>query len=121
MRTRPRPGAILRRSQRKATSDAARKRKALETAETEWKDWTTRWGAALKVLQLPVTSTPETADAQINAIDDMREAAVRINDLRHERIEKIERDIRAFERDVAALVQAIAPQLADDGCRGCGA
>ena len=98
-------------SQRKATSDAARKRKALETAETEWKDWLTRWGSALNVLQLPVTSTPEIADAQINAIDDMREAAGRINDLRHERIEKIERDMRAFDHDVAALAQAAAPQL----------
>jgi uncharacterized protein YhaN len=98
-------------SQRKATSDAARKRKALEKAELEWKDWTTQWGAALQALRLPATSTPETADAQINAIDDMREAAGRINDLRHERIEKIERDIRAFEHDVAALVETIAPQL----------
>ena len=98
--------------QRKATSDAARKRKILETAETEWRDWTTQWGSALKALQLPATSTPETADAQINAIDDMREAAVRISDLRHERIEKIERDIKAFEHDVAALVHAAAPQLA---------
>ena len=43
-------------SQRKAASDAARKRKALEKAETEWKDWTTQWGAALKALQLPATS-----------------------------------------------------------------
>jgi uncharacterized protein YhaN len=99
-------------AQRKATSDAARTRKALETAETEWKDWTIQWASALKALQLPATSTPETADAQINAIDDMREAAGRINDLRHERIEKIERDIKAFEQDVAALVQATAPQLA---------
>jgi uncharacterized protein YhaN len=98
-------------SQRNATSDASRKRKALEKAELEWKDWTTQWGAALQALQLPVTSTPETADAQINAIDDMREAAGRINDLRHERIEKIERDIRAFEHDVAALVETVAPQL----------
>ena len=99
-------------SQRKATSDAARKRKALETAETEWREWTTQWASALKALQLPATSTPETADAQINAIDDMRGAAVRINDLRHERIEKIERDIKAFEHDVAILVQAVVPQLA---------
>jgi uncharacterized protein YhaN len=94
-------------SQRKTTSDAARKRKALETAETEQKDWTTKWASALKALQLPDTSTPEIADAQINAIDDMREASGRINDLRHERIEKIERDIQAFEHDVAALVQAV--------------
>lgn len=98
-------------SQRKATSDSTRKRKSLEVAELEWKDWTTRWVAALTALQLPATSTPETADAQINAIDDMREAAVRINDLRHDRIEKIERDIKGFEHDLAALVQATAPQL----------
>ena len=41
----------------------------------------------------------------------MRETAVRINDLRHERIEKIERDMKAFEADVAALAQTIAPHL----------
>jgi uncharacterized protein YhaN len=99
-------------AQRKATNDEARKRKALATAEADWGDWTTQWDMALKALQLPATSTPETADAQINAIDEMREAAVRINDLRHERIEKIERDITVFEQNVAALVQAVAPQLA---------
>jgi uncharacterized protein YhaN len=98
-------------SHRKAASDAARKRNALQKAELEWKDWTTQWGVALHALQLPVTSTPETVDAQIHAIDDMREAASRIDDLRHERIEKIERDIRAFEHDVAALAESVAPQL----------
>ena len=96
---------------RKATGAVARKRKDLEKAEAEWKEWTSAWEAALKALQFPATSTPETAEAQINAIDDMREAAGRINDLRHERIEKIERDMKAFEADVAALAQAIAPQL----------
>src|SRR5207245_9889927 len=70
-------------------------------------------GVALHALQLPITSTPETADAQINAIDEMREAAGRVNDLRHERIEKIERDIRAFEHDVAALVESVAPQQSE--------
>jgi hypothetical protein len=38
---------------------------------------------------VPDRATPERAEAQINAIDDMREAAVRINDLRHDLIEKI--------------------------------
>jgi uncharacterized protein YhaN len=96
---------------RKATGDAARKRKALEKAELDWADWTTQWAAALAALQLPAASSPETVDAQINAIDDMRVATSRINELQHERIEKIERDIRAFEHDVAALVRAVAPQL----------
>jgi uncharacterized protein YhaN len=98
-------------ARRKATGIVARKRKDLEKAEAEWADWTSAWQAALKALQLAAAATPETAEAQINAIDDMREASARINDLRHERIEKIERDVKAFEADVAALAQAIAPQL----------
>ena len=96
---------------RKATGAVQRKRKDLEKGEDEWKEWTAAWEAALKVLQFPAMATPETAEVQINAIDDMREAAGRINDLRHERIEKIERDVKAFEADVAALTQAIASQL----------
>jgi uncharacterized protein YhaN len=96
---------------RKAGGAVQRKRKYLEEVGAEWKEWITAWEAALKVLQFPATATPETAEAQINAIDDMREAAGRINDLRHERIEKIERDVKTFEADVAALTLAIAPQL----------
>lgn len=95
----------------KATAALTRKRKDLEKADGEWKAWTTDWTSALNALQFPLTAAPETAEAQINAIDDMREAAVRINDLKHERIEKIERDTTAFEADVAALAQAIAPRL----------
>ncbi len=101
----------LNEAHRKATGVVARKRKDLEKAEAEWTEWTSAWQAALKALQLVATATPETAEAQINAIDDMREAAARINELRHERIEKIERDVKAFEADVAALAQAIAPRL----------
>jgi uncharacterized protein YhaN len=95
----------------KAVAALTRKRKDLEKAEAEWKAWTVEWASALKALQFPLTAAPETAEAQINAIDDMREAAGRINNLRHERIEKIERDTKAFEADVAALAQAIAPHL----------
>jgi uncharacterized protein YhaN len=98
-------------ARRKAAGVVLRKREDLEAAEAEWKDWTSAWEAALKVVQFPATATPETAEAQINAIDDMREAAGRINDLRHERIEKIERDVKAFEADVTALTQAIALRL----------
>jgi uncharacterized protein YhaN len=96
---------------RKAAGAALRKRKDLETAEAEWKEWLGAWEAALKVLQFPAVAAPETAEAQISAIDDMREAAGRINELRHERIEKIERNVKAFEADVTALAQAIAPRL----------
>ena len=101
----------LNEAHRKATGVVTRKRKDLEKAEAEWTEWTGAWQAALKALQLAATATPETAEAQINAIDDMRVTAGRINDLRNERIEKIERDVKAFEADVAALAQPIAPRL----------
>jgi uncharacterized protein YhaN len=96
---------------RTATGEGGRKRKALEKAQAEWLDWTKQWGAALAALQLPATLSAELADAQLNVIDEMRELSGRINELQRERIEKIERDIRAFEQDLAALVNAIAPQL----------
>jgi len=43
----------------------------------------------------------------------LREIANRVSDLRHERIEKIERDIAAFANEVEQMVLAIAPELAD--------
>jgi uncharacterized protein YhaN len=101
----------LNEAHRKATGVVTRKRKDLGKAEAAWTEWTSEWQSAMKALQLAATATPETAEAQIDAIDDMREAAVRINELRHERIEKIERDVKAFEADVEALAQAIAPRL----------
>ncbi len=98
-------------SQRKATSDAARKRKALETAETEWKDWLTRWDRRSTSSSFLSHQPRKSLTPKLMRSADMREAAGRINDLRHERIEKIERDMRAFDHDVAALAQAAAPQL----------
>ena len=53
----------------------------------------------------------ETIDVQINAIDELREVANRVNDIRHERIGKIERDIAVFHDEVSALVLALVPQL----------
>jgi len=44
----------------------------------------------------------------------MREAASRINSLRHDRIEKIQRDVADFENVVSELVQAAAPDLAGE-------
>lgn len=96
---------------RKMKVDAVRKATALETAEAAWTDWQTEWAAALKLLGLTVGTQPEAATAQLDAIDQMREIAVKIHQLRHERIEKIERDIEVFTQDVAALVTVIATDL----------
>jgi len=93
-------------------ADADHKRKALETARATWADWQGDWVATLKLLCLAVGTQPDAAAAQLDAIDRMREIAVDVNQLRHERIEKIERDIDVFAEDVEALVAAVANDLA---------
>ena len=96
---------------RKMKIDAVRKATALETVEAAWADWQTEWAAALNLLGLSVSTQPEAATAQLDAIDQMREIAVKIHQLQHERIEKIERDIKVFTQDVAALVTVVATDL----------
>lgn len=96
---------------RKMKLDAVRKSTALKTAETAWADWQTEWDAALKLLGLTVGIQPEAATAQLDAIEHMREIVITIHQLRHERIEKIERDIKVFTQDVAALVTGVATDL----------
>ena len=97
---------------RKMKADAVRKATALETAEAAWADWQIEWAAALKLLGLPVGTQPDAAASQLDAIDQMREIAVKIHQLRHERIQKIERDIEVFAHDVVALVPVVATDLA---------
>ncbi|MBI5263857.1 MAG: AAA family ATPase [Bradyrhizobium sp.] len=98
-------------ARRKALADVERKRKIQGTAESQWAEWTAEWSAALTSAGLPADSAVDVIQSQVNITDEMRELAVRINDLRHERIDKIERDISTFDADVSALVQAVAPQL----------
>jgi uncharacterized protein YhaN len=97
---------------RKMRSEAGRKATALEAAEAAWHGWQGEWVTAVKLLDLAADTQPEAAVAQLDAIDQMREVAVNIHQLRHDRIEKIERDIEVFGQDVAALVAVVATDLA---------
>jgi uncharacterized protein YhaN len=98
---------------KKAKADSTAKLKIDQEAEDALKTWTSEWSTAVTGLGLNPQSSPESIDSQIETIGEMRDTANRIHDLRHERIEKIERDIAAFEEDVAQLVPSLAPQLAD--------
>jgi uncharacterized protein YhaN len=100
---------------RKMKADAVRKTTALQTAESVWSGWRREWADAIELLGLAADTQPEAATAQVDAIDQMREIAVKIHQLRHERIEKIERDIDVFARDVVALVGVVATDLSKLG------
>jgi ABC-type cobalamin/Fe3+-siderophores transport system ATPase subunit len=83
----------------------------LEAAESDAKIWRDAWTAAPESLGLNAAAPAETVDVQINTIDELREVANRVNDLRHERIGKIERDIGGFKNEVSQILVAIAPEL----------
>ena len=94
---------------RRARTDTELKRKLLEKARHAWSEWDSHWADALSALGLNVTAFPEAMATQVDVIDEMREIAVKVNELRHERIDKIEQFIAAFDRDVAEIVVALAP------------
>ena len=96
---------------RQAAADAERKRESARNSEAEWSEWQRQWAVALGALGLDPMDDPEGVAAQVDTIDEMRSIAVKVNDLRHERIGKIEAEAIAFGNDVASLVETVAPDL----------
>ncbi|MBO6848775.1 MAG: AAA family ATPase [Maricaulis sp.] len=90
-----------------------RRQREFEAAKNALAEWHDKWTAALGELGLAVDTAATAVDAQIGIIDQMRETAGRINSLRHDRIEKIQRDVADFENVVSQLVQVVAPDFAD--------
>lgn len=104
--------ASLEKSLQEASGSIERRCRELTRAEQEWSRWQEKWFTALTGLGLTADSNPDTVPVQIDIIEKMREKAVQINDLRHQRIDKINRDIVNFESDVAATVSKWASDLA---------
>lgn len=98
---------------KKASADVERKKGSLRAAEGRFSEWQEQSASALVTLGLNPASAPESLATQLNVFDEMREVAAKISELQQERIDKIERDIAAYELEVAELVGAITPSLAD--------
>ena len=94
------------------TKVAARQRE-LNRAEEAWSEWQVKWTTELKGLGLAVDLEPAAVEAQIDVIEQMPQHAKDINTLRHDRIDKINRDITDFNGVVAELVGAVATDLKD--------
>ncbi len=91
----------------------ASRQRHLDVAKNALTEWRKQWTAALGDLGLAVDTAADAVDAQIGIVDQMRELAGHINSLRHDRIEKIQRDVADFENVVSQLVQVVAPDLTD--------
>lgn len=98
---------------RQSAAEAERKRRAFEKSEAAWSAWQNQWADALAALGLDPAVSPEAVAVQVDTIDEMRTRVVKVNDLRHERIGKIERDVSAFSNDVARLLGTVAPDLTE--------
>ena len=103
----------LEEAHRQSAVDTERKNKALKYAEESWSEWQSQWSRAIDVLGFDLDANPEVVARQVNSIDEMRTIVVRVNELRHERIGKIDRDATAFSKDVARLVGTVALDLAE--------
>lgn len=84
----------------------------LKDTKKALEEWQESWAAALKELGLAKNTAAEAVGAQLDIIDNMRGAAGKISSLRHERIDKINRDVADFEQVVAKLLEDVAGDLA---------
>ncbi|EQD53002.1 hypothetical protein B1B_10461, partial [mine drainage metagenome] len=97
---------------RKGEADVARKAERLQEAENQWSDWQGRWSTVLSELGLSGEVPTEIATEQIDTLERMRALVGEMSQLRWDRIEKIQEDIKTFATAAAELVQAIGPDLA---------
>ncbi len=105
--------AQLQKNVENVTNEVARKERDLRKAEEDQDEWKKKWANALCELGLAKDTTPEAVEAQIEVIDQMRETARTIRSLRHERIDKINRNVANFEQVAGDLVKDLAQDLLD--------
>ena len=99
---------------RRTADEVQTKRIAVAKAEAAKSAWQTQWSKAVESLGLAVDANPEAVGGQIDVIDQMREVAPRVTDLRVGRIGKIRRDIVDFRNEVQRLTRTVASDLLDE-------
>ncbi len=95
-----------------ATALAQRQRQfaQAEAARAAWRD---AWKKALAALGLSAETPSAAVEDALDTIGRLRKIEDRIIALRHDRIDKIKRDLDDFAKEVAMLVEALAPDLGD--------
>ncbi len=89
------------------------KGRAEARAERGMEEWRARWSQAVERIGLPTDANPDSVEAQINVIEEMRSVKSEIDNLREKRIEMMRQDIGSYEANVRGLVLALAPSLRD--------
>jgi len=96
-----------------AAEDKEAKQSLLRSERSQLQQLQREWAALAAKLAIDSEASPREATRLLGAFDAMREVASRIRDLRSDRIEKIERDIRHLSAEAQALARAVAPELGE--------
>ena len=96
---------------RRTTNDTKAKRSTLEKERSRLEERKREWAALAAKLGIDPKASPRDATSSLSMFDEMREVASRIRDLRADRIEKIERDVRRFRAEVETLARGVARDL----------
>jgi uncharacterized protein YhaN len=94
-----------------ASTDVRRRESDCVQAKAALDQWQAKWQAGLIAMGLDADAVPEAASVQVDIIDQMRDAAARINSLKNDRIDKINRDAADFEKVVQELLEDLAKDL----------
>lgn len=96
-----------------ATALAKQKEKA-EAAQAEFDAWSAGWRVATTQVGLPDTLDVASAEPALKVMAEIDEKLRSIREIRKTRIETMQRDLSEFKRDVAVVVTAAAPDLAEE-------
>jgi uncharacterized protein YhaN len=97
---------------REATEETERRRREFGRAEEAWAEWRRRWARVIAELGLSGETDAGEIARQLEAIEELQGLAGQVHSLRHDRIEKIQTDIDAFEQSARAFLHDVAPELA---------
>ncbi len=84
-----------------------------QQAEKAVKKWQIKWERALKPLQLPADTIPDTAQNVLNDLSQVLNKLDKVTSLQR-RVNMMQKDAEAFKNNVQKIVQKIAPKLAND-------
>ena len=100
--------------QREAAANAlARQTEKTDGTQDAFDAWAAGWRAATSRVGLPETIDAGSAEGALTVIAEIDIKLQNIREIRHARIEAMQRDMRDFEHEVSTMATAVAPDLAE--------
>lgn len=100
---------MLARQQQEADSELAHQTQMLQTRSTELQQWQQRWRAALAAAHLEaVVQADEAAAGAVELTEALNKLMLEVSDKRGNSIQAMQRELKAFDDDAAALRKALA-------------